>query len=311
MPRGGDVRGGRWGRVQRRRPYGVQRSQLTAPHGGPRRGEPGVEAALIADLDRHVTARERLEHLHALRHGAGDGLLAEDGHTGLDGGQDQVRVGVGRRRDHHTVHTGGEHGLRRVRDLGAEPLGGGLRGVRERVGDDERADGVESGEGLGVEGADAAEAEDSDTHVVRCSLLVVRGVRAGAGAPHAPVHRLSRRAWPARNCARSACGVHSSRSARRTTSACEGGARPSTGGSRSRLVGKGTPPRSRRPPAPATARPRPRPSAAAAPGRRRSPPPPGPRSPWPGRTRRRPAAGWPCGGCPRSGWYPLRGTARG
>ncbi len=81
--------------------------------------------------------RERLEHLDALRHGAGDGLLAEDGHAGLGGGQDEPRVGVGRRRDHHTVHPRGQHGLGGVRDLGAEPLGGGPRRVRERVGDDQ------------------------------------------------------------------------------------------------------------------------------------------------------------------------------
>ncbi|GGS83032.1 hypothetical protein GCM10010206_52030 [Streptomyces cinerochromogenes] len=73
-------------------------------------------------------------------------------------------MGVGGRRDDEAVHTGREQGLRRVRDLGPEPLGGGLGRVRERVGDDERLDGVEAGEGLGVEGADTAEAEDSDTH---------------------------------------------------------------------------------------------------------------------------------------------------
>ncbi len=73
-------------------------------------------------------------------------------------------MGVRGRGDDDAVHSGGEQGLGRVHDLAAEPLGGGLRRVRERVGEYEGVDGVESGEGLGVEGADAAEAEDSDAH---------------------------------------------------------------------------------------------------------------------------------------------------
>ncbi|CAL9319965.1 hypothetical protein SUDANB135_06056 [Streptomyces sp. SudanB135_2055] len=53
------------------------------------------------------------------------------------------------------------------------------------------------------------------------------------------VPRLSLRRAPARSSARSTSGAHSSRNARRTTSAWEGGARPSTGGSLSRSVGNG------------------------------------------------------------------------
>ncbi|GAA3209410.1 hypothetical protein GCM10020256_06700 [Streptomyces thermocoprophilus] len=104
------------------------------------------------------------QHLQALRHGAGDGLLAEDGHTGPYTRPDQFRVGVGGGSDDDAVHAGGEQGLGRVHDLGPEPLAGGLGGLRERVGDDEGVDGVERCQGRGVEGPDPAEAEDSDTH---------------------------------------------------------------------------------------------------------------------------------------------------
>ncbi len=59
-------------------------------------------------------------------------------------------------------------------------------------------------------------------------------------SPMRPVpFQLSRRSAPARSSSRSRSGTHSSRRARRTRSACDGGARPSTGGSSSRLVGKG------------------------------------------------------------------------
>jgi hypothetical protein len=143
---------------------GVQLAQLAALHGGPGVDETGVEAAVVADLDRHVAALDGPEDLDALAHVLGDGLLAEDGDAGLDAGQDQLGVGVRRRRDHDAVHAGGQQGLGRVHDLAAEALRGGLGGLREGVGEHERLDGVESGEGLGVEGADAAEAEDSDAH---------------------------------------------------------------------------------------------------------------------------------------------------
>lgn len=80
---------------------------------------------------------------------------------------------VGGGRDHQAVHPGRQQRLRRVRDLGPVPLGGRLGRVRDRVGDDEGGDGVQRGQGLGVEGADAAEAENSDTHVLECSSRVL------------------------------------------------------------------------------------------------------------------------------------------
>ncbi|GAA0536449.1 hypothetical protein GCM10010390_42880 [Streptomyces mordarskii] len=79
-------------------------------------------------------------------------------------------VGVGRRGDHDAVHTGGEHGLRRGDRPGAEPLGGGGGGRGDRVGDREGVPRVERGQGLGVEGADPAQAHDADRHGELCPL---------------------------------------------------------------------------------------------------------------------------------------------
>jgi hypothetical protein len=98
-------------------------------------GSTGVEAAVVADLDLHAAVPDRREDLRALPHRAGHRFLAEDGHPGPHRGQEQFGVGVGRRGDHHAVHARRQDGLRRVRDLGAEPFRGPLGGLRERVGD--------------------------------------------------------------------------------------------------------------------------------------------------------------------------------
>jgi hypothetical protein len=114
----------------------VQPAELAAGHGGAGRLEGGVEAALVADVDGDAGRLDPPLHLEALGHGAGDRLLAEHGQAGGDRGQDELRVGVGRRRHHHAVDPRGQQRRRRVGRLGAVP-GGDLAGdVRDGVGDD-------------------------------------------------------------------------------------------------------------------------------------------------------------------------------
>ena len=75
-------------------------------------------------------------------------------------------MGIGGRRDDDAVDARGEQRVG-VGDRGrlADPAGDGLDGRGDRVGDDELVDVVEPGEGVGVEGADAPEADESDAHL--------------------------------------------------------------------------------------------------------------------------------------------------
>jgi hypothetical protein len=162
----GDGHIGRRGRrrVQGGRPHRVQPAQLAAGHGGPGRREGGVEAALVADLDRDAGRLDPPLHLEALGHRAGDRLLAEHGQAGLDRGQDELGVGVGRGRHHDAVDPRGQQRRRAVGRLGVE-AGGDLGGDgRDGVGDDQRVDHRQVGEGLGVERADPAQADQAKTH---------------------------------------------------------------------------------------------------------------------------------------------------
>ena len=72
---------------------------------------------------------------------------------------------VGRRGDDDAVDAGGQQRLGRG-DRPRLPIRAvdGVDGRGHRVGDDELVDAVEGGEGVGVEGADPAEADESDAH---------------------------------------------------------------------------------------------------------------------------------------------------
>ena len=62
----------------------------------------------------------RVHDRFAVGGGVGQGLLAKDGLSGLDGGQDRVLMELTRRSDHHGVDIGGVDGLVEVRvGLGA------------------------------------------------------------------------------------------------------------------------------------------------------------------------------------------------
>ena len=134
---------GHIGRRRRRRvegggPYRVQPAELAAGHGRAGRLEGGVEAALVADLDRDAGRLHPPLHLEALGHRAGDRLLAEHGQAGLDRGQDERRVGVGRGRHDDAVDPRGQQRRRAVGRLGAEPAGDLGGDGRDGVGDDQR-----------------------------------------------------------------------------------------------------------------------------------------------------------------------------
>ena len=74
-------------------------------------------------------------------------------------------MGAGRRGDDDAVDAGIQQGLGRGDRGGlADAPGHGVDGRADRVGDDELVDAVEGGEGVGVEGADPAEADESDAH---------------------------------------------------------------------------------------------------------------------------------------------------
>src|SRR5690606_4360263 len=95
---------------------------------------------------------------------AGERLLAEHRQAGLDRGEHQLGVGVGGGRDQHPVDARREQLGHRADRLGAHALGDLLRQRRHRVGHDQRVDGVQAGEGLGVEGPDPAEADQAEPH---------------------------------------------------------------------------------------------------------------------------------------------------
>ena len=92
-------------------------------------------------------------------------------------------MGGGRGRDDDAVDAGIQHGLGRGDGRGLADAGGhGVDGGADRVGDDELVDAVEGGEGVGVEGADPAEADESDAHL-RSSLAFRPSPRAEGIAP--------------------------------------------------------------------------------------------------------------------------------
>ena len=74
-----------------------------------------------------------------------------------------MRAGVGG--DDDAVDAGIQHRLGGGHGGGlADPRGDGIDRRTDGIGDDELVDAVEGGECVGVEGADPAEADESDTH---------------------------------------------------------------------------------------------------------------------------------------------------
>ena len=86
-----------------------------------------IIAAHEADLDQVLAGGHlRIHHGLAVGGGVGQGLFAEDGLSGLNGGQDGVLVELARRGDHDRIHVRVVDGLVEVR-VG---LGSGARQLR-------------------------------------------------------------------------------------------------------------------------------------------------------------------------------------
>ncbi len=122
----------------------------------------------------------------------GDRLLAERGDSALDGGQRELGVRRSGRRDHHPVDSRRKQLVDRIsrcgtvfrRDCGDE--------LRSLVGDHETVDAVQAAEGVGVEGADAAQVRSRRVWSWNSPIVLVaqrdvelfRGVVVGQGRQH-------------------------------------------------------------------------------------------------------------------------------
>ena len=257
----------------------------TARLGG---GEGGVEPALIADLHRHAGARDGLGDPGALGGRRRDRLLAEGGQAALDRGQRQRRVRGGGGGDDDAVDARGRAVPRPNRPawhrIWRRPASDDVGSL---VGDHQTVEPGQVHQGFGVEGADAAESDQSEGG-----------------------HGILRSSWP-RSAASSCSGVvvgqggqHGVDLARRGQAADRlvavevGGERVALGGGDHRVE---------QPRAQAGLRP----SSRAAPGTPPAPSRCGPAIPSPARTVTTPAAGWPSAGCRPTCWRRHRGTARG
>ena len=165
-PDAGQVGSGRWGRVEGGRAHRVHAPQLACAHGVASRDEGRVEAARVADLHRHSRPGESVAHRDGLVCGAGDRLLAEGRDAATGRRQQQLGVRAGDGRDDDTVNAGIQHRLGGADDGGlTDPSGDGVTCSGHGVGHDELVHPVEGGERVGVEGADPAEADESDAHL--------------------------------------------------------------------------------------------------------------------------------------------------
>ena len=155
----GDVLHRRRGGIHRGAAHRVEEAERTVVDRTFGRGERGVEPPLVTDLHRHAGAGDDVGDPGAFRGGGGDRLLAERGNPALDGGQCQLGMGRRRRRDHHSVDTRGEQLVDRISRCGTV-FGGDCRDeLGPLVGDHQTVDAVEPAEGVGVEGADAAQSD--------------------------------------------------------------------------------------------------------------------------------------------------------
>ncbi|CAM5619317.1 hypothetical protein SFUMM280S_07079 [Streptomyces fumanus] len=165
-PGRGDVRG-RWRRrVKGGRPYGVQRAQF--PERTARRAavNPASKRRLkpiCTGTSRPATAFSTWTASAMVR---ATGFSQNTGTPAATPAPDKRRVRIRGRRDDQPVHPGGQQRPGGVHDPGPEPLGGGPRGPRHRIADDEGLDRAEPREGLGMEDTDPTETEDADAHGV-------------------------------------------------------------------------------------------------------------------------------------------------
>ena len=195
-----------------------------AHHGVAHRAVAGIETPVEAHHEGHARALEHLRGSIDLGEVEAHRLLAEDRLARFRCRDDVVDMGVGRgadrdrirqRDDFLSAHRG--HAVRRTH-LGRRR---GVDIAHRRQG---RARGL-AGDVVRMHAADAACADDADAHDA-----------VGGGNP---AHVVSLRVACSLSAPRSSSTVRRSTSAARTTSTWLGGARPPTGGSRSRLVGKG------------------------------------------------------------------------
>jgi hypothetical protein len=142
----------------------VQPSQLTGRGRIVSRLEGDVEAPLVADLHRDLRRLHPPQHLDALGDGGGQRRLTEQREPSVDGGDNQLRVGVGAGGDEDTVDARLQQRVGRIGGLGAEPVGDLGGEERDGVGDDQRVHHRQGGEGLGVERTDPAQPDQAKTH---------------------------------------------------------------------------------------------------------------------------------------------------
>ena len=169
----------------------------TAPKcGSKRRLKPTISVALVSRTTlRQALTRSRLEV---------DRLFAEDRLAGAGEGLDQVGMGVGRGADHHGVDVLRREDLLDAADGAAVLVGNRLRGGGKGIGhSDEFCIGV-AGDGLGVDLADAAGAQksESDSHGILVGCSIPGRPRRHSGRSRSPrrsSHRNRGRAgsWPA------------------------------------------------------------------------------------------------------------------
>ncbi|OPZ55473.1 MAG: hypothetical protein BWY91_01015 [bacterium ADurb.BinA028] len=162
-----EVAGVRRALVVRRGADRVDEAQLTGGDRGTQapvcRVEPPLEAHLDRDSGRGLEPRE----LDGLVETGRDRLLAEGREARPHAGEEDLGMGVGRRGDEQGVEVSPQEGVEvrgdRRTELGRD------RGSRRRgrVEQDEVGDGRVGCEGLCVERADPAHANDSDAHGVR------------------------------------------------------------------------------------------------------------------------------------------------
>jgi len=120
---GGDVCRVRRTLVMGRRADRVDEAQLAGLHGLAQAAITVVEAALEADVDRHVRLSSQLRQLDRALQVTGDRLLAEGRHARGDRGLEQVGVGVGAGGDDEAVDAGGEQLLDAAHRRGADLIG--------------------------------------------------------------------------------------------------------------------------------------------------------------------------------------------
>ncbi len=178
-----------------RRRRGVERRGADACGGSPvarragrrgprrRRGRSGVGSRSAPGRRCRRAPRRRADGvLVGLRHG----LLAERRDAGPHAGADEVGMGGRRGGDDHPVHARGQHVRRLGHDRGVQLSSDAEGQLGCRVADDQLVDHRQRGQVAGVEGADAAHADESDAHVSTSSTVLGGVVTRGRRGPSGP-----------------------------------------------------------------------------------------------------------------------------